>query len=77
MGDLDRDGNEDAVIGAPGYRVGHSPQVGAVFILFGESNILHVRKSHNSRHFCLFYTQHRYGLFMLYDYEVLCLVFFL
>ncbi|XP_070194975.1 phosphatidylinositol-glycan-specific phospholipase D-like isoform X2 [Littorina saxatilis] len=35
VGDLDRDGNEDAVIGAPGYRVGHSPQVGAVFILFG------------------------------------------
>ena len=36
VGDLDGDGNDDVVIGAPGFRVGSSPQVGAAFVLFGE-----------------------------------------
>ena len=36
VGDLDGDGNEDVVIGAPGYRVGSSPQSGAVFVMFGK-----------------------------------------
>ncbi|XP_076462719.1 phosphatidylinositol-glycan-specific phospholipase D-like isoform X2 [Babylonia areolata] len=34
-GDLDGDGNDDVVIGAPGYRYNGSPQEGAVFVLFG------------------------------------------
>ena len=39
VGDINNDGNDDVVIGAPGYRMENYPQAGAVFILYGESSI--------------------------------------
>nr|KAG5697410.1 hypothetical protein BaRGS_008836 [Batillaria attramentaria] len=35
VADLDGDGNEDVVIGAPGYRYLKTPQAGAVFVVYG------------------------------------------
>ncbi|KAL8584655.1 hypothetical protein ACOMHN_002384 [Nucella lapillus] len=37
-GDLDGDGNDDIIIGAPGYRFKGSPQDGAVFVIFGSDS---------------------------------------
>ena len=34
-GDMDKDGYEDIVIGAPGYSVKGSPQQGKVYIVYG------------------------------------------
>lgn len=36
MGDLDVDGNDDVIIGAPGCNSSSGVQDGAVFIVFGE-----------------------------------------
>ena len=37
-GDMDKDGFEDFVVGAPGYNVKGSPQEGRVYIIYGNGN---------------------------------------
>jgi hypothetical protein len=43
-GDMDKDGFEDFVVGAPGYNVKGSPQEGRVYIIYGNLFPLYNRR---------------------------------